>query len=99
MEKRQTLEDHIIEAVNQLRENQGLSLVELSRRTGIDTARLGNVLRGDRIMRADELALLMVVLQIPIQAICPRKFIPWTIAEDRKEIIRKLEQVNSDHAL
>ena len=91
MKNCQTLEQHILEAINQMREVQGITLVELSRRTGIDAARLGNVLRGDRAMRADELALLMVVLQIPIKAICPLKFIPWSFKSDVAETIRKLE--------
>lgn len=91
MKNCQTLEQHILGAANQMKEAQGIALVELSRRTGIDAARLGNVLRGDRTMRADELALLMVVLQIPIQAICPLRFIPWTLKSDVAKTIRKLE--------
>lgn len=91
MKNRQTLEQHILEAANQMKETQGITLVELSRRTGIDAARLGNVLRGDRAMRSDELALLMVVLQIPIQAICPLRFIPWKPRTDAARTIRKLK--------
>ena len=46
MKNSQTLERHVLETVNQMKEAQGITLVELSRRTGIDAARLGNVLGG-----------------------------------------------------
>ncbi len=51
MKNYQALEQHILEAANQMKEAQGITLVELSRRTGIDAARLRNVLKGDRVMR------------------------------------------------
>ena len=49
------LSEHIIEVINDRKEEICISIVELSRRTGIKEIPLGNALRGERKLSAAEL--------------------------------------------
>lgn len=71
-----THNEHIIAILNEAREMWGMSIAELARRSDIDELRLGNILRGDRRLHGDELARLMVVMNVPLRALCPARFFP-----------------------
>lgn len=76
-----THEAHIVAILNEARDMWGVSIAELARRSGIGELRLGNILRGDRRLHGDELIRLMVVMNIPLRALCPVRYMPKATSE------------------
>ena len=79
-------DEYIVAVLNEAREIWGVTIAELARRSGIAELRLGNILRGERRLHGDELARLMVIMNIPIRKICPIYYIPRTTLASGKSV-------------
>lgn len=72
---------YIIAKINQAREIYGISQAELARRAGMTPNSLGESLRGNRTLTADEIIELSVVLGIGLEAYIEK--------DRRREVVEK----------
>lgn len=75
---------NIAKQCDEIREEIGMSVAELSRRIGIDRKRLWYVLNGQREMRVDEFLKICIALKVD-----PRRFITRDMVKDIKNAIRR----------
>lgn len=65
------LESFIETQINQAREERGISIAELARRSNMTPGMLAKTLRGVRDLKADELVMLCLVLELPFSKLVP----------------------------
>jgi len=64
---------YIIDKLEEARDERGMPIAELARRSGIHRKRLWNILNGERKLRADEFVRLIVVMGTPVTAYVPQE--------------------------
>lgn len=75
---------YIVEQMETAREERGISIAELARRSDIPVKRLGYIFNGDRHLRADEFVRLSIVLGMPTTA-----FVPASMLAKYEEVGRR----------
>lgn len=63
---------YIIETLSAVRKARGMNIAELARRSEISPKRLSYLLLGERDLRADEFARMIIVLGLPVSDFVPR---------------------------
>ena len=71
---------HVVERIEALRRERGISVAKLARSIGVDRKRLWYVLNGQREMRVDEFLKLCVALRVD-----PRSFVTHKRARPLRE--------------
>lgn len=74
----------IVKTLEEAREERGISIAELARRTNISDDSLGNLLRGKRSLYGEELIILAVELEVPLW-----KLIPPEIRDSKGEKVKR----------
>ena len=74
---------YVINVIRCEREVRGISVAELARRADMGEEQLGCALRWRRVLKADELVRVCVVLGIPLEALVPPEMV------DRAETARR----------
>ena len=72
---------YIIDKLEEARDERGMPIAELARRSGIHRKRLWYILNGERKLRADEFVRLIVVMGMPVMAYVPQEMmetLTWT---------------------
>lgn len=64
---------YIIDKLEEARDERGMPIAELARRSGIHRKRLWYILNGERKLRADEFVRLIVVMGTPVMAYVPQE--------------------------
>ncbi|MBQ9042529.1 MAG: helix-turn-helix transcriptional regulator [Eggerthellaceae bacterium] len=64
---------YIIDKLEEARDERGMPIAELARRSGIHRKRLWYILNGERKLRADEFVRLIVVMGTPVTAYVPQE--------------------------
>lgn len=77
---------YIVERLEESRDERGISVAELARRTDIPRKRLWYILDGQRQLRADEFVRLSIVLDIPMRAFVPQPMLARYEAAGRRTI-------------
>ncbi len=77
---------YIVEKLEESRDERGISVAELARRTDIPCKRLYYILDGQRQLRADEFVRLCIVLDIPMRVFVPQAMIAHYEAAGRRTI-------------
>lgn len=65
------LSDYIVRLIEAVREERGISVAELARRSGIDKKRLWRILNNHRTLHADELVRLCAVMSLDMRHLLP----------------------------
>ena len=71
----------IVKVLEEAREERGISIAELARRTNMSDDSLGNLLRGKRSLYGEELIVLAIELEVPIWKIIPPEL--WDLKRDK----------------
>ena len=66
---------YIIDKLEEARDERGMPIAELARRSGIHRKRLWYILNGKRKLRADEFVRLIVIMGTPITAYIPTEML------------------------
>ena len=66
---------YIVERLDVARDERGMSVAELARRTDVPVKRLRYIFNGDRQLRADEFVRLCVVLNMGTRQFVPREML------------------------
>ncbi len=74
------------EYINYVRENKGISLRELYRRTNISIAVLSDLENGQKLPRYETLIKLCIALEIPLEFIFGAKFVPLFRFNDKSGV-------------
>ena len=74
----------IVIRMEEVREQRGISVAELARRSSIDRKRLWYILDGQRQLRADEFVRLCIVLNMGMQSFVTREIVD-TISRKSKD--------------
>ena len=64
---------YIIDKLEEARDERGMPIAELARRSGIHRKRLWYILNGERKLRADEFVRLIGVMGTPVTAYVPQE--------------------------
>ena len=64
---------YIIDKLEEARDERGMPIAELARRSGIHRKRPWYILNGERTLRADEFVRLIVVMGTPVTAYVPQE--------------------------
>ena len=64
---------YIIDKLEEARDERGMPIAELARRSGIHRKRLWYILNGERKLRADKFVRLIVVMGTPVMAYVPQE--------------------------
>jgi len=64
---------YIIDKLEEARDERGMPIAELARRSGIHRKRLWYILNGERKLRTDEFVRLIVVMGTPVTAYVPQE--------------------------
>ena len=67
----------VINVIRCEREMRGISVAELARRADMGEDQLGCALRWRRVLKADELVRVCVVLGVPLEALVPPEMVEW----------------------
>lgn len=81
----------IVKTLEEAREERGISIAELARRTNMSDDSLGNLLRGKRSLYGEELIILAVELEVPIWKLIPPEL--WNLKGEK--VKRALEPPNT----
>lgn len=69
--------------INRAREERGMSIAKLARRANMTPAMLSKTFRGIRDLKADELVMLCLVLEVPFKMLVPMELVKQHEAEKR----------------